>query len=213
MRRSRITRLLAVGITAAAFVPLAEAQSGGGFDQEWQAFTGGGATASGGGFSLVGTTGPAADVTGGSFAHDAGFVRGICGGTIETYGAGCPGSGGFVPAFSMSGCPSTGYDLVFEFSGGLGNSFASVFLGLGEGNLPLGGGCSLLVNPLLPGIISPLPLFGVGAGNGELTLPVTVPQAVPAILLPVTMQALVADPGAPSGTGFSATNGVKLTHG
>jgi len=207
----RGTRLVLLFIAGVGTTPFASAQSGGGFDQDWKEFTGSGAAASGGGFSLVGVAGPSAEVAGGSFAHDAGFVRGLCGGTIETYGAGCPGSGGFVPALAMSGCPATGYDLVFEISGGLGGSFASIYLGLGAGVVPLGGGCSLLLTPLLPGAISPLPLFGAGPGNGAITLPTTVPQSVPAVVLPVTLQVLIADPGSPSGTGLSATNGVKLT--
>lgn len=208
MRAARTLVFLAALVTLA---PTAAAQSGGGFDQDWPTFAGGGETVAGGGFSLVGTAGPATALSGGAYAHDAGFVRGICNGTIESYGAGCPGTGGFVPVFTMSGCPSTGYDLVFDVESALGGSFFSIYLGLGEGSLPIGGGCFLLTNPLLPGIISPLPLFGAGAGNGTLTLPVTVPPSVPAVVLPVTLQALVSDPGSPSGTGISASNGIKLT--
>ncbi|MFG0320034.1 MAG: hypothetical protein ACF8XB_22370 [Planctomycetota bacterium JB042] len=198
-------------LLASALAPAAAPQSGGGFDQDWQAFDGGGKTVSGGGFSLVGSAGPATPLSGGSFAHDPGFVRGICGGTIETYGTGCPGTGGFVPVFTMAGCPSNGDDIVFDVQSALGGSFFSIYLGLGEGSLPIGGGCNLLTNPLLPGIISPLPLLGAGAGNGSLVLPVTVPSNVPSVVLPVTLQALVSDPGSPSGTGISASNGVKLT--
>ena len=69
----------------------------------------------------------------------------------------------------------------------------------------MGGGCKLLVSPLSPALIGPLPLSGVGPGQGEIELPFIVPPAAPQT---VTMQGLLADTGKP--LGFTSTNGVQI---
>ncbi|MFG0316462.1 MAG: hypothetical protein ACF8XB_04255, partial [Planctomycetota bacterium JB042] len=55
---------------------------------------------------------------------------GSCPGSATTYGAGCPGSGGFVPSLSMSGCPEVGQQVTLELSGALAPSTALFFVGL-----------------------------------------------------------------------------------
>jgi WD40 repeat protein len=136
---------------------------------------------------------------------DATVVMSECEGLIETYGVGCPGSGGFVPALGASGCATAGGALTLSISGGLGGANAFLLLGLGQGSLPLKG-CTLLVNPLLPVMVS-LTLPGSGAGNGALTLPSILPTNLPDGI--ITLQAWVHDAGAAKG--FASSNGVQLT--
>ncbi len=204
-----------VALVSGALVPVAAAQSGGGFELTWSTADAGGRAHAGGTFSLVGTAGQAdtGGASGGVLAHDAGFAPGVCGGTIQSYGTGCAGTGGFVPSLSMRGCPATGYDLAVDIQGGLGPSTAFLFLGFGQAALPMGGGCTLNVFPLFPGTVGPLPLIGGGPGTGTFTLAATIPYDVPALVLPLTVQAFVSDPTGPSGGGFSNTNGVQLVFG
>jgi len=212
--RAVLAGLAAVAVIS-AITPDAAGQSGGGFELTWSTSDAGGATSVGGALSLVSTPGQpdAGSSSGASFAHDGGFSPGVCGGTIETYGTGCSGTGGFVPQFAMGGCPSTGYDVTLDISQGLGGSQAFLFIGLGPASLAMGGGCTLNVSPLVGAPIGPFPLFGAGPGNGAISVPITVPNSVPAFVFPVTLQVFVADPTAPSGVGFSNSNGVQLTLG
>lgn len=214
--RALVTTIVAVlaGLAGAT----ASAQSGGGFEQTWSSIDAGGRLAAGGAFSLhsivaqpdaATTDAPAAGPN--QFAIDGGLARGLCGGTIETYGSGCPGTAGIVPQFAMGGCPSTGYDVTFEVSNGLGGAVAFVFVGLGEAAVPMGFGCTLNVSPLVGSPLGPIPLSAGGPGAGSVVFPATVPPTVPSIVLPVTLQVFVEDPFAPGG--FSNTNGVRLTLG
>ncbi len=127
-------------------------------------------------------------------------------GPISTYGAGCPGSGGFVPEFSMSGCATPGEYLEFHISHGLGGSLAWLFVGGLQTSLPMGGSCTLNVWPAI-GPLGPLPLSGAGAGNGTISSVVAIPLGSP--LGTITVQAFVVDSGAL--LGFSNSNGVSLT--
>lgn len=207
-----MNRLLLSAFATGALAAAAAAQSGGGFDLTWNATAAGGVTAAtGGGFRLAASSDveEGAALAGGSFHLDGGFWPGVCGSFIQSYGAGCAGSGGIVPQFSMRGCDASGYDVVLEVQQGLGGGQAFLFLGLGQAALPMGGGCLLNVFPLLPGPIGPLPLTPGGPGGGSLTLPVTVPP-ITAVVATITHQVFVSDPGAPSGTGFSNTNGVAV---
>lgn len=212
MRRLLILGLFIHGL---ALAPAATAQSGGGFDQDWHSVDGGGTVVTGGGFSLAGSVGQhdaAAASIGGGFAHDGGLWRGVCGGTLFSYGSGCAGTGGFVPTLAMTGCAASGYDVVLDIANGPGPSQAIVLLGLGQASTPIGGGCALNVSPVLPVTVGPLPLFGVGPGNGAISAPVTIPP-VAAVLITVTLQAVIGDATAPNGLGFTLTNGVSVTLG
>ncbi len=128
-----------------------------------------------------------------------------CLGAPIPYGTGCPGSGGFVPSFSLTGCPKPGEILTASISGGLGGSLAVLLFGQVEASLPLPGGCTLLIAPVSP-ISLPLPLGGIGPGNGSIVASGTVPAGTPS--LTATLQAYVLDPGSPLGA--TLTNAVSL---
>ena len=122
------------------------------------------------------------------------------------YGVGCAGSGDFVPELALSGPGLPGTQLTLSISQGLGGSTALLFVGLGQGEIPLGGGCRLLTVPLLPAVIGPLPLGGAGAGTGALTIFGGIPVGVSGVT--VTLQSFVVDPGVI--VGFAGSNGVQL---
>lgn len=201
---------------AATFATDANAQAGGPFSVTWQSHKGGGSTElSGGAFEVSGAAGAhdaSGGLAGGTFEHDGGFATGMCGSTFQSYGVGCPGSGGFVPELQISGCASAGDQEVFSIKNGLGGSVWFLMIGIGQGAAPIGGGCLLNIAAPFPGIIGPFPLPGAGPGNGEITFQLTVsPSLVSSIGFSATHQMFIADPGNP--LGFVATNGVEVTVG
>lgn len=131
-----------------------------------------------------------------------------CAGVNQTYGTGCQGTGTHVPKLSMIGCPLPGSQVVLEISQGLGGSTALLLFGLGQGNTPVGGGCSLLVSPLVGPTLA-IPLAGTGPGNGSINLPGIIPAGTTGASF--TMQAWVIDPT--PAPGAAATNGLQVTIG
>ncbi|MBK6942190.1 MAG: FG-GAP repeat protein [Planctomycetes bacterium] len=117
------------------------------------------------------------------------------------YGQGCAGSNGSTPRLRYFGCVQAMNPATLSIEGGLPNSTAVLLLGLTQASVPMGGGCSLLVSPLLPITLS-LSLDATGA----VAVPVSYPNLPTPI--PLTLQAFVADPANP--TGFSNSNGVQL---
>lgn len=145
--------------------------------------------------TLIGTTVGADQLEGIAFAPNPG-----------AYGRGCPGSGGLVPTLSTSSnmLPAQA-QIAITVSDALGGSSAHVFFGLSEGALPMGGGCTLNVSPLLPASLV-LPLGGVGPGTGTATLAGVLPAG--AAGLAFTMQAFVIDPQ--GALGFANSNGLRI---
>lgn len=214
MTSPRVVFFLAV-LASLAAPGAASAQVGGPFSLTWFHHKGGATTVSGGAFEVNGAAG-AHDATpglaGGAFAHDGGFAPGMCGAKIESYGVGCAGSGGFVPEFTISGCPSPGDQEVFTISKGLGGSQWFLMLGVGQAAAPIGGGCLLNIAAPFPGIVGPLPLPGAGPGNGSISFAITVPPGLTSSVgFKATHQVFVVDPASP--TGFVVTNGVEVTLG
>ena len=122
------------------------------------------------------------------------------------YGDGCVGAGGFVPRLALDGCPRPGAAVTLELDEALGGSTALLLFGTGKAATPLPWGCSLLVAPVLP-VTPALPLAGVGPGQGDVAVPVTLPANVaPAT---VTLQSFVADPAA-GGGGLASSNGLEV---
>jgi len=122
----------------------------------------------------------------------------------STYGAGCVGSGGWVPALATLGCPTPGAVVTLQVGQGLGAALSTVAIGFGRGTTPLGA-CSLDVLPML----GTMPLFtlnGIGAGQGAFDLLLPLPAGLPPMTL--TAQAFSLDGGAVSG--FSASNATEL---
>lgn len=134
-------------------------------------------------------------------------ILSCAGGSIGKYGAGCPGSVGFVPDLTVGGCARGGSQMSVQVSKGLGYSVGLMLFGTGDINVPIGGSCELWVVPFLP-VQVPIGLSPGAAGTGNATLLGTLPFAPGAVL---TMQALIYDPGSP--VRMSATNGVRVVIG
>lgn len=145
-------------------------------------------------------------IYGKSGATNVGLARvysGACG-AITSYGAGCPGSGGFAPGLALSGCAAAGCAITVDVTGGLGGSPALLAIGTSAINAPVGGGCSSYVSPFL--LMLPITLAGSGAGNGAVGFAGKLPMGVAGLTL--TLQTFILDPGAV--IGYTATNGVQL---
>lgn len=128
--------------------------------------------------------------------------------SLDAYGTGCPGTGGFVPTLRGEGCATPGGSITLRIEHGLPGASSLLFLGFGNGSANLSQFCALQVLPILPSPIVLPPLFGAGAGNGFLTLPgLVIPVTAPANFT-LYLQDLYADPGAP--VGVSGTNPLKL---
>ncbi len=123
------------------------------------------------------------------------------------YGVGCAGSGGFVPKLTSTPCGAVDVNsqLSMTISGALGGASATIFIGLQEAALPIGGsGCTLNVVPLLVNFT--VPLGGAGPGAGFLTLSGVIPPS--AAGLGFKSQAFVVDPAGIEG--FAASNGLSV---
>lgn len=142
---------------------------------------------------------------GGTGAGTAEVRRG-CGATVLPYGAGCPGSGGFVPTLQIGPCPTPGLSTTLTLGLGKGGSTALVFAGSAPASIPLAGGCTFLLATFAPAPIA-VPLTPGGPGGGGATVPLVVPSSVTA---PVTvhLQAFVVDAGTPLGA--AGTAGVSI---
>ena len=127
---------------------------------------------------------------------------GNCGSAVA-YGAGCPGSFGLVPELTVSGCLTAGGSVQLGLTKGKSLSSTLLFLGLQRSNTPLGSGCALQVQPILPLIVGPLPLNLAGATTLTAGLPAGAAAGQ------VTVQAFVIDAGVTQG--YTNSNGVELT--
>lgn len=155
----------------------------------------------GGTFNLIGQ----ADNQG-VLATAVDVVRTVCNGSVAQYGSGCPGTGFFVPSLDLDGCAEPNSNVTLEIKKGLGGSTALLFLGAAPSSIPIGGGCTLNVFPII-GPQLPLPLSGAGPGLGLLSIPAFIPGTLSGVSF--TMQVFVLDPGATLGA--SASNGVQVT--
>ncbi|MFG0317787.1 MAG: YncE family protein, partial [Planctomycetota bacterium JB042] len=127
-----------------------------------------------------------------------------CPGAIQAFGSGCPGAGGFTPALVLDGCARDGATLSLEVSDALGGTLGLLALGANQAALPMDGGCTLNVQPLL--ITATLPVPGAGPGGGAFQFPGTLPAGTTGF--GVTLQFFQADPSTPQG--FANSNGVEL---
>lgn len=117
----------------------------------------------------------------------------------NAYGVGCPTVAGQVPQLSMSPCPTAGSTVSLSISQALRNTIAVVLVGATPTAIPVGGGCSLLVAPILTQIALPL------SPTGGIDLPIALPTNTAGIT--VYLQAFVLNP---TPLGFAATNGFRL---
>lgn len=132
-----------------------------------------------------------------------------CSGAIAAYGAGCAGSGGFVPSLAATGCAMNDGFVTITIGNALGGSVATLLLGIASASLPVGGGCGLLVYPAPMVMIAGIPLGGLGPGMGSISIPSPIPATLPP--LTVFVQAAIVDPG--NVLGVTLTNGLQLTIG
>ncbi len=127
-------------------------------------------------------------------------------GSIATYGNGCPGWLGFQPQLLVAGCIAPLGTFTFEIEHGLGGAVALLVFGAAPAAIPIANGCTLNVQPLLP-LAFPIPLGGVGPGNGGISVTTTLPAPLAAGTF--TTQLFVPDAKAPQG--YSNTAGVQVT--
>ena len=123
------------------------------------------------------------------------------------YGTGCPGQGGVVPILGgQSGLvPGLGGPFTWQLSGFAPQSVALIELGFSRVDLPLGGGCSLRVDPLVYAL-GPF-VSGVGAaGSGFGAASLTAPAGLAGI--GITAQGIVLENGNVATLVFS--NGLQL---
>ena len=99
-----------------------------------------------------------------------------------TSGAGCPSSGGCIPAISTSGIPAVGNT---SFSIDLGNAqpgtLGVLILSASTASIPVslfipGNSCTLLVFPTI--LISPIPVSAGAGCSGAASVPIPIPCAV-----------------------------------
>ena len=126
---------------------------------------------------------------------------------IVEYGQGCAGTGAITPGLELSGTAEPGNTLTVAIEQGVGGGLALLLFGLQDASVPLAGGCSLLVSPVLQPVLGPFSLGGTGPGQGSLSFGAPIPPDLVPIVT-VTMQAFVIDAGVPSG--YANTNGVTL---
>ena len=124
---------------------------------------------------------------------------------LSSFGTGCTGSGGIAPTLTVAGCPRPGGDLHLRVERGAGGAMAAILIGGGEGERPVGGRCSLLLQPLYPAMFV-TSLDPGGAGEGATSLFGTLPASLPPTT--ITAQAWIADPGSP--IGHTVTHGVTI---
>jgi len=127
--------------------------------------------------------------------------------TVQAFGAGCAGTGGLVPELGARGLPTLGNNAFsLTVSRGRANSVAAMFVGFGYGRLPLGGGCALQFNLLLPYV--PLSTAIDGRGFGSLTFPIPNDRNLQGLAM--YAQAAVADPGGSFRNLATFTGGLKM---
>lgn len=130
---------------------------------------------------------------------------GQCGAVLK-YGQGCPGMGGFIPNYTWSGCAAAGQPVSLTVANGLGGATAMILFGLGQTQTPIGGGCDLLVAPVLPAMLF-VPMGGIGPGAGSVTLGGALPASASGAQF--TTQAFVLDGS--NGIGGAAGNALDVT--
>jgi hypothetical protein len=127
-----------------------------------------------------------------------------CAGEIAAYGLASPGSGGFAPSLTVTGCASPGGTLRVRLEDALGGAPALIALGKAESHVPFLNGYELLVGQVVAA--PPISLTGVVAGSGAAEIVATLGGSTAGAFL--TLQAFVLDPGATGSV--ASTNAVRI---
>lgn len=127
-------------------------------------------------------------------------------GVVASYGTSSPGSGGFLPVFTLDGCARPGGDVTLALQGGLGGALTFVFVGHERVDYQLPNGCHLHIWPFLRESFAVV-LLGSGPGQGWFSYAGPIP--VEGAGTTHTLQAFLIDPGATGG--FTSSNAVELT--
>ncbi|RKY20109.1 MAG: hypothetical protein DRQ55_08785 [Planctomycetota bacterium] len=153
----------------------------------------GSAVALAGDFAFVGDLALVGDIGIGPLAH----AFDLC---VLSYGVGCAGSTPAAPELWGNGVPEPGGWVEIELRGGASDATGLLLIGWGAANLPMAGGCSLLVSP--PLVTVPVSLDAGGVYRLSASIPAHWGQVLASI------QVLVADPT--TAGGFASSNGVLL---
>ncbi len=121
-------------------------------------------------------------------------------GFFTTYGSGCQGSGGLVPALAGSGTPTPGQNVTLTISNGKPNGAGVLILGTAQASVAASG-CTLLVGGGL------IPLSLTLGPTGSFPLTGGIPLGTPAN--DTYWQWFGGDSGAPNHV-YSASNGLKM---
>ena len=134
---------------------------------------------------------------------DVNVTSAACG-SFETYGFGCPGTGGHLPTLTVEGCATPGGTLTLTVEGGLAGAKVLFLRGNQQALRELQPGCVLRVAPLK--IMGSTFLAGGGPGDGSASFTHQLPQG-PGVQTR-TFQAFIRD----KGTGLRGvfTNAVQV---
>lgn len=121
---------------------------------------------------------------------------------VAVLGHGCPDGNGSVPKALIAGNTVPGGRIALLGAGGSGGGAGVVFVAARDANLPLPGGCALLVDP-----DATLAVPVVANAAGQVSVGLQLPGAASGFS--VWTQYLVIDPSAPNGA-FALSNGVRL---
>ena len=122
--------------------------------------------------------------------------------TFVEYGTGTPGTGGLTPHLSGSGQSVPGGPITIAVTDARPSSLGAFFVGTSPASIPALGG-TILVQPLL------LMVFVNTDGNGDVTLPATIPDDDALIGAPIALQYWVED--AAGAGGYAASNGLSFS--
>lgn len=122
--------------------------------------------------------------------------------TFSAYGQGCPGTGNVAPTLQGYGMAYSGNTISLRTQLGLPNSWGTLVLSTGQGNVPLFG-CTWWQT----GIVGNTPLFLLD-GNGRNDFPIFIPAGL--LQLDLFFQSFVLDLGAPNAL-FSSTAGLRAS--
>lgn len=137
----------------------------------------------------------------GTWSGNARVIGGTsCAGYATGYGIGCPGTGGMTPALTLSGCVSPGGLVTVEVRDGKPGGMAVLFIGDTASAVPLGGGCTLHLFPILTTQLFML----TGVGSADVT------ALIGYDMLPdeVKMQVFILD--AAGAKGYSTSNAANV---